>query len=99
MVPTFRVTLRPQVKGVNAGEDVYWTRQTVGAGTHSTEFSIQPVDEADWPWTDGAFPWTGTDRIDGTAKGEQQQGVEFKYNITVGCNDDEVMFDPRMIIN
>ena len=90
-----RVAVHPRYKEVDAGVDVVWTREGRGIGTHSATFSIDPADRANWPWEDGAFPWTDATSITGTAK-EEQDTDEKKYNITVGCNDDEMTFDPRM---
>ncbi len=93
-----KVFLHPQNRRVDQNVNVYWTRTTAGNGTHSSTFSIQPAKTDTWPWTDGDFPWSHATRIDGTAKTNHASG-EYKYNITFECNGDQVVLDPRMIIN
>lgn len=95
----FRVVVHPPTKWVDAGEDVVWTREKRGAGTHSRTFSITPANASLWPWTSSSTPlWTGDTAITGTAK-DTQDTSEQKYTITVGCNGDTIVIDPRMKVN
>lgn len=93
----FRVNVHPQIKHVDAGVSVVWTRVRTGPpGGHDGTFSIAPLDAASWPWTSSTTPlWTGADEIIGAPK-DSQDRTELKYSITVECNNDKVVFDPRM---
>lgn len=93
---SLRVVVSPSYKEVDPGHDVTWTRNKLGPGTHSATFSINPVDQDNWPWTNTQdFPWTGDTEIVGTAKEDQERDAK-KYTITVGCNGDTTTIDPRM---
>ncbi len=95
MVP-LRIVVAPPYKAVDPGHDVTWTRNKLGPGTHSATFSINPVDQDNWPWTNTQdFPWTGDTEIVGTAKEDQERDAK-KYTIIVGCNGDTTTIDPRM---
>lgn len=102
----FQVIVNPPFREVDAEVDVTWTRVKQGPGDHSSEFTIDVAtaqERLDWPWTGqdedgndlGSLPWSGDTAIRGIAKDDQDTD-EKKYSITLGCNMDTTMIDPRM---